>query len=466
MRNRSIGFRLAAWYFLALAAAIAVFSAVAWFAMRASLYGAIDSGLRDRAASLATFLEVISSLPDNGMVEELQEHALPGQGGNLFQVRSPSGQWLFRSRALKASGVPLEPPADLPVPRFANSVAEGLPVRLYSEKVLVGQTPYAIQVAAVTKEAAGALESFRTMLVFTGPLLVLVASCGAYWISRRALAPVDQITRAAQRISAENLGDRLRVPQTRDELQRLSQTLNEMLSRLEGSVRRMSQFTADASHELRAPIALIRTTAEIAVRRNRTAEEYCQALDDILQEAEQTSRVVDNLMLLARADSGNIQLEMARADLAAIVRSAAEAGETLAHANGLSFSTSLPAAPLPVHADPHAIRRVLLILMDNASKYTAAGGWIKVAAEGRDGCAIVSVADNGIGIAPADLPHIFDRFWRADRARSRDQRGSGLGLSIARSVAAAHEGTIEVESEPGKGSTFRLILPAQPAGGN
>ncbi|HLK48249.1 MAG TPA: ATP-binding protein [Bryobacteraceae bacterium] len=465
MNPRSIGFRLAAWYFLVFAAGILAFSILSWFAMRASLYGAIDDTLRARADSLAVFLRVISQLPGEGMEEELQEHALPGPGGNLFQVRDESGKWRFRSPALQQGGIALDPPAAFSAPRFENAVADGRPVRLYSEKIQVGDAPYAIQVAAVTSEEMTALKSFRLMLLLAAPLLLIGATAGGYWLSRRALAPVDQMTTAAQRISAANLADRLRVPQTRDELQRLSQTLNEMLARLEGSVRRMSQFTADASHELRTPIALIRATAEIAVRRDRTAGEYRQALDDILHEAEQTSRVVDSLMLLARADSGTIQLEFARADLSDIVRGAAEAGETLARANGIALSTSLPALPLTVQADAHALRRVLLILMDNAAKYTPSGGWIKITADRRDGSAIVSVADNGIGIAPEDLPHIFDRFWRADKARSRDQRGAGLGLSIARWIAAGHGGAIDVESQPGKGSTFRLSLPIEPAGG-
>ena len=466
MSRRSIGFRLAAWYFFVFAAGILAFSVLSWFAMRASLYAAVDTNLQERAESLSTFLSVISELPGGGMEEELQEHALPGPGGNLFQVRDQAGRWRFRSRPLKASGIALEPPAGLSESRFENGVAEGRPVRLFSQKVLVGDIPYTIQVAAVTSEELTALSSFRARLLLTAPFLLIAATIGGYWLSRRALAPVDQITQAAQRISAENLQERLRVPQSGDELQRLSQTLNEMLSRLEGSVRRMSQFTADASHELRTPIALIRTTAEIAVRRDRPAEEYRRALDDILHEAEQTSRIVDDLMLLARTDSGNIRLELGGSDLVAIVRDAAEAGEILARANGISFSLRLPDMPLPIRADAQALRRVVLILVDNAAKYTGSGGWIKVAAERRDGSAVVSVTDYGIGIAPTDLPHIFDRFWRADKARSRDQRGAGLGLSIARSIAAGHAGKIEVESELGRGSTFRLSLPLEPAARN
>lgn len=459
MKRRSIGFRLAGWYFLVLAGGMLAFSIVAWFAMRASLYQAIDSRLRDRADNLRIFLQVITTLPGNEMAEELEEHA-PSPEGNLFQVRTENGRWLFRSRTLEVSRIPLELPAGLLEPRFDNGRAEGHPVRLFSERVQVAGAPYAIQVAALTDEAIQALNSFRLLLLFAAPLLVILASGAGYWISRRALAPVDQITQAAQRISLENLQHRLHVPQTHDELQRLSQTLNEMLARLEASVSRMQQFTADASHELRAPISLIRATAEIAGRRTRTAEEYRQALGEIQEEAERTSQVVESLMLLARADSGSELLERHDADLGEIVRAAAEPGEKLARTRGVTFSLDVPATPFPVHADPQALRRALLCLMDNAAKYTPPGGWIKVQTGSRNGCALVSVADNGIGIAAADLPYIFERFWRADKARSRDQSGAGLGLSIARWIVAVHGGQIEVASEPGKGSVFTLSLPA------
>lgn len=462
MRARSIGFRLAGWYFLVFAVGIVAFSAIAWLTMRASLYGAVDDGLRDRALNLTAFLEEITALPGNGMQEELQEHALPGPGSNLFQVRQASGRWLFRSPSLEAAAIPLEPPAALAEPHYQDRVVEGRPIRLLSRRVDISGTPYAIQLAAITSEEMSALRAFRLMLLIVAPLLVVASSAGAYWLSRRALAPVDQITQAAQRISIENLEHRLDVPQTRDELQRLSQTLNEMLTRLDASVRRMTRFTADASHELRAPVSLIRTTAEIALRRPRTAEDYREALDEILKEAERTSQVVESLMLLARADSGKEQLGCTITDLGEILREVTNRGERLARSHNVAFSVSLSEVLLPVRGDPQALRRALLILMDNAAKYTSPGGWIEVRARTRNGCVVVSVADSGIGIHPDDLPHVFDRFWRADQARSRDEGGAGLGLSIARWIATMHGGTIDVESEMGKGSTFTLSIPLTP----
>ena len=319
--------------------------------------------------------------------------------------------------------------------------------------------PYTVQVATPMDETLEALEWFPMILLFAAPLLLLAASAGGYWLSTRALAPVDEISLAAQRISIENLSDRLQVTQTGDQLQRLSQTLNAMLSRLEGSVRRITQFTADASHELRAPVSLIRTTAEVAVQRDRTAEEYREALDEILEEAERTSQVVDSLMMLARADSGKETLECLPIDGRVVIRGAAEQGEKLARSHGLRFSATVPDAPMPIQADTHALRRALLILMDNAVKYTPEGGSVEITVATANGFMVVSVSDTGIGIANPDLAHIFDRFWRADRARSREQGGTGLGLSIAKWIVEMHGGSIGIESELGKGSDFHLRVP-------
>ena len=463
MKTWSIGFRLAAWYSLVFACGLAVFGVAAWFAMRASLYHAIDDELRDRVHGVASFMDQqISSLSLPEIHDEFREHSVLGPGGDLFQVCDAQGQWLYRSVPLENENVPIVSPDGLPQPRFENILLQRHLLRFYSQRVAVNGRPYTIQVAAPLDEALEALARFRLILLLAAPLLLMAASVGGYWLSSRALAPVDQISRAAQRISIENLADRLDVPRTGDQLQRLSDTLNATFSRLEASVRRMKQFTADASHELRAPISLIRTTAEVAVQRDRAAEEYRRALDDILEESERTSQVVDSLMLLARADSGKGTLECLPADARAVVRGAIEQGEKLAQNHALTFTACLPANPLPIEADSDALRRAILILIDNAVKYTPEGGAVKVELSARDGFAITSVSDTGIGIASGDLGHVFDRFWRADRARSREQGGAGLGLSIAKWIVEAHRGSIDVRSDLGKGSSFLIRIPLKP----
>ena len=465
MRIRSIGFRLAAWYFLVFACGVAAFSIAAWFAMRASLYHAVDEALEDRVRGVQSFMDrQIASLSIPEIRDEFREHSVLGPGGDLFQVCDANGEWLYRSVPLENNGVPAALPGSLSAPRFETRPVKDHVLRFYSQRIVVNGKPYTVQVAALMNEAFEALGWFRIMLALAAPLLLIAASAGGYWISRRALGPVDEISRAAQRISIENLTDRLQVPRTGDQLQRLSETLNAMLSRLEASVRRMAQFTADASHELRAPVSLIRTTAEVAVlKRDRPAHEYLEALDDILEESERTSQVVDSLMLLARADSGKESLERVPADACAIVQSAAEQGERLARNQEIKFSLDLPPNPIPIQADPEALRRALLILMDNAAKYTTRGGSVKVGLVRRDGWAVASVSDTGIGIGGQDLAHIFDRFWRADKARSREHAGAGLGLSIAKWIVDMHGGKISVQSELGSGSVFEIQVPTDNA---
>jgi signal transduction histidine kinase len=304
-----------------------------------------------------------------------------------------------------------------------------------------------------------ALARFRLLLILATPVLLLLATAGGYFLSTRALAPVDAISRAAQRINIENLTDRLEVPRTGDQLQRLSETLNATFSRLEGSIRRIKQFTADASHELRAPISLIRTTAEVVIQKGRSASEYREALEDILLESERTSQVVDSLMLLARADSGTETLDLVLTDARTVVKDAAEQGEKLARNRGQKFELIMCAAEVNIQADAEALRRVFLILIDNSVKYTSRGGTVTLRLDVRDRFAVASVSDTGIGIAQDDLPHIFDRFWRADKVRSRAAGGAGLGLSIARWIVDRHQGTLAVESRPGAGSVFRVSIP-------
>jgi heavy metal sensor kinase len=278
-------------------------------------------------------------------------------------------------------------------------------------------------------------------------------------MSRRALAPVDRITQTARSISADNLSQRLAVPSTGDELERLSATLNEMIGRLEAAFKRVSRFTADASHELRTPLAVMRTTAEVALRHPGDGGEHRAALGAVVGEIERTTQLVDNLLLIAKAEAGGAQLAKVRVDVAAAAEEAHAQMSILARTKGVGLEVLLPDDPVVVIGDRDALRRLFSILLDNAIKYTASGGAAEVAV-GRNGAhAIGVVTDSGIGIPDDDLPHVFDRFYRVDRARSRELGGAGLGLAIARWIAEAHGGEIGVVSEVDRGSRFEVRLP-------
>ncbi len=461
MNFASIRIRLTAWYLVMLALGLGIFGTGSWFAMRASAFQAIDDELKDRIGGVEKFMQLqIASLSPVEIRDEFREHSVLGPGGDLFQVCDEKGQWLYRSAVLENSQIPIRVPSQLGgQPVYENMSVQNIPVRFATGRVVVNDHPYTIQVAAPLNEFYEALERFRLVLWFSVPLLMVGAGLGGYLISRRALKPVDRITTAAESISISNLSERLEVPKTSDELQRLSETLNRMLTRLDASVQRMSQLTADASHELRAPVSLIRTTAELALHGGRTNTEYHEDMVQILTEAERTSRLIESLLLLARADSGGGGLQHELTDVSTSVREAMEQGRSLAAEKKIELTANLNLGPIVVHGDSEALRRLFFILIDNAIKYSPEGGRVQVCVEALDGEATINVIDSGIGISESDLTHIFDRFWRADKVRSRGVGGAGLGLSIARWIVDQHSGSIEVRSQPRKGSIFVLKIP-------
>ena len=467
----SIRTRLTAWYLVMLALGLGLFGVGNWFAMRASAVHTIDEELKDRIRGVDKFMQVqISALSPVEIRDEFREHSVLGPGGDLFQVCNEKGEWLYRSAVLENSQVPIRLPDQIgDEPLYENLTVQSTPIRFASGRVVVNGHPYTVQVAAPLYEFYEALERFRFILWISAPLLLIAASFGGYLISRRALKPVDRIAATADSISITNLSARLEVPKTSDELQRLSETLNRMLARLDTSVQRMSQLTADASHELRAPISLIRTTAELAVHGSRTSSEYREDMVQILSEAERTSRLIDSLLLLARADAGQGGLQHELTDLSISVREAVEQGQSLAVGKRIELTAALSAGPTVVRGDGEALRRLFFILIDNAIKYTPEAGRVEVRLEASNGRATVTVTDSGIGIDASDHPHIFDRFWRADKVRSRGMGGAGLGLSIARWILDQHSGSVEVQSKPGQGSTFAVRIPlmdVEPSSGN
>jgi heavy metal sensor kinase len=312
-----------------------------------------------------------------------------------------------------------------------------------------------------------ALDRFKLLLFISIPTLLLCAAAGGYWISARALAPVDRITRTARTIGARNLSSRLAVPNSGDELQRLSETLNGMLDRLEAAFQKIAQFTADASHELRTPVAVMRTRAELALRKARSEEEYRDVIAEILAELERTSGLIEQLMFLARADTGAgaETLHFRATNVAEVLREACHQGSALAEAKQIAFQEQISGDSMWIEGDASSLRRLFLILIDNAVKYTPANGQVEVSLQRNDGYAVAQVRDTGIGIAGADLSNVFERFYRADKARTRETGGVGLGLSIGRWIAEVHAGTIEVQSAPGQGSIFQIRLPIANAGG-
>jgi len=463
MMTLPIRLRLTAWYFAVLAVVLSAFGVSAYLEMRHSIHKTVDEELVIRAEGVHQLIDRdIQRGRKDDLPDGLQEHTELRAGGALMQVSDEQGNWLYRSSVMSDYGVPI--PATLrkrPIDFMGGTV----PLRVWSEKVQAGGQSYLIQVAFEMDDFYEALDHFALLLFISIPSLLLCAAAGGYWISTRALAPVDQITQTARTISAQNLSSRLVVPNTRDELQRLSETLNGMLGRLEAAFKKITQFTADASHELRTPVAVMRTRAELSLRKARSADEYRDVIAEVLTELEKTSGLIEQLMFLARADSGAETLHFSHTNVAEVLREACHQGSALAEAKQIAFQEKISGDSLWIQGDASSLRRLFLILIDNAVKYTPASGQVEVSLQRNDGYAVAEVRDTGIGIAETDLPNVFERFYRADKARSRESGGVGLGLSIGRWIAEVHAGTIEVHSAPGRGSTFQIRLPITNAGG-
>lgn len=308
-------------------------------------------------------------------------------------------------------------------------------------------------------EILGVMQDFRHLLLWMVPGVLIVACLGGYWLSSRALRPVDEITTVARSIGVQNLSQRIAVPQTGDELQRMAQTWNDVLERLDVAVKRIRQFTSDASHELRTPLALIRATAELALRRERDPEGYRTSLRQIENEAEHMTALTESLLTLARADAHGLGMTMRSTNLSELIDSVVQQNAALALEKGVTLRAITAETPVVATADESGVRRILLILVDNALKHTPSGGTVTVSAAAAAGSSTLAVEDTGEGIPAAALPHIFERFYRADPARGSGS-GFGLGLSIAKAIAQAHGSAIAVSSTPGDGARFVLPLKA------
>jgi heavy metal sensor kinase len=450
--------RITAWYFAVLVVAFASFVWISDLGFQHSIETTVNDASR---ANLESIQNVILRTAPKGIEEvkeELNELGGVWAGAALLEVSDADGKIIFQSPPFK-NPYGADNPATKDGVSFVTTNLDDLQYRIATRKVDVGRQIFQVRAAVPTEPFDQALDRFRLILKETLPFLVVLASLAGYWLSGRALAPVNAIIETARGVGVQNLSSRLAVPPANDELRRLSETLNAMLGRIEASVKRITQFTADASHDLRTPVALIRSSAELALRRPRTEDEYRETLSRILATSEETTHLIENLLTLARADAGAAELHFSDIDLVPHLDKISEEAGILAAGKGIQVTSELAAGPVRVSADAAAIERLLLIIIENAVKYSPQGGKIEMVLSNGAGSARIEVRDSGIGISDKDLPHIFERFYRADQARSREPGGSGLGLAIARWIVDLHGGLIEAQSTPGNGSVFRITLP-------
>jgi two-component system heavy metal sensor histidine kinase CusS len=436
----SMRFRLTAWYALVLLGALALFSGLIWFSLRQSLERELDRDLNSLAAQFEAYTihEVGEPQSPAQIKDEMEEfcQALPPL--STLHLRGSDG---FEFRHDESAN-----------PRRGGH-------RDLQRRFQVGGVTFNLELSASLRPIRRTLELLQILLLSLVPAVVLIASLGGAWLSRRALKPVDDVTSAARLTGIDNLSQRLPVSDTGDELQRLTEVWNSMLGRLEAAVNTLSQFSADASHELRTPLSVIRTSAELALRRARTPEAYRESLHEISAEAERMTQLVEDLLLLARTGAQPSEMPKEPLDFRDLLAETADQMRGLAQTRQITIRTVWPSGSIVVvSGNRAALRRLLLVLLDNAIKYSHPNSEVTVSLTHENGYAAATIEDSGVGISVADQSHIFQRFYQADKAR-RDG-GFGLGLSLAHNIARAHATGIDLESQEGVGSRFTLRLPA------
>jgi heavy metal sensor kinase len=450
---------LTAWYLAVIGFTFVLSSLGMYLGMRSAIQHTVDRALSARVEEMRQFLWRHRRVSQSDLPEHFRQSSEIQPGEELFQVADSSGAWVYQAPMMEPLHIPGTLPDPNRPPQYVTISRRYLNVRVLSSTVEVSGQYYLVQVATVLSPLYAVLRGFRENALLALPFVLLAAGTGGYWLSGRAMKPVHDITSTAHGISEQNLSQRLEIPAANDELRQLSETLNEMLARLEAAFIRITRFTADASHELRTPVAAIRTTAEVILERHRSVEEYEEMVRQILVESEFTSELIENLLTLARADANPAQLELSLVDARSVVQEIIPGSEIRASHGGLEWSVSIASQEILVLAERQSLKRLLLILVDNAIKYTPRGGSIRLTLRSTATQAVFEVIDSGIGITPEDLPHIFQRFYRASNARYVNSDGSGLGLAIAQWIANAHHGTLEALSVSGERTTFRLTLP-------
>ncbi len=448
------------WYLAIFALGELAFGAGMWFILRQNLYDLVDDGIESQVDDLKSFLEAQKKDASfSKLQEEVNERYSIEHTGDYLALYAEDGELIYESSILKAHQSVLMPPEQIKRPLNRSRRIDDKPFRFFFQKITVNGRVFIAEMGSPAEDAVETLHLFRSYLLMFAPLLLIVAAGVGYWMSRRALSPVDELVRTAREVSGANLSSRLQKLETGDELQRLSDTLNEMLDRIEAAFLRVTQFTADASHELRTPVSLIRTEAELALRRSRGEAEYQEALRHILLESERTTMLLEQLLSLARADSGRETLQMQPVDLRSLLRGVVDSWQQVAAIRGLNFSANIDDRESFVMGDETLLHRLTEILLDNAFKFTPAAGSVELSLASKGDNLRLMVQDSGVGIPQDEQGKIFERFYRVDKAHSRAQGGAGLGLSIAQWIASQHRGSITVESNPGEGAAFRVDLP-------
>lgn len=480
-----IRIQLTAWYVMIVTILIVLFGTVFYVNLRTALATRFDDALQLRTQQIAAGItteqgtmliqDVTGELPGPLDIDEAKSTSTTapqrtGQKdlhpdvdlGTLVRILNTRGQTVYVTPAFLALTVP---PTSVKQPLHGRPwqgtviAHSGQTVRLYSTALTEnGRVFGVIQVGESLAPLGGTLRSVFLELLLVGPFVLLLGAAGSYWLAARAFRPITRLTHTAQGIEAGDLHRRVPVPSTNDEVRLLALTFNEMIERLEMAFSRQRRFVADASHELRTPVAAIRSMTDVALAQDASIEEYAAVLRDVNADAERLGHLIRDLLNLARIDEEQTVFEQEPVRLDRLVIETAAATEPLATERSITLEVQAN-EPVTILWDEARLIQVVMNLLDNAITYTNAGGKVTLNVELKNRSAYLTIRDTGIGIAPEQMEHIFERFYRVDTARSRHAGGSGLGLAIVERLVRLHGGTVTVESQLGQGSTFTVMLP-------
>jgi heavy metal sensor kinase len=466
VNSRSIKFRLVGWY----AGLLTIIFLLLCVSLYLDLGRFLENTVRDaqirRAHQVANALLVhVKQSGESNVVGQIKDWYAPESNDRFIRITRADGTLVYVSDAPKdgtfdPAEIPIFPP--LPgtesVRRLRLSGGHTLLIAgLYFKSA--GNPDYFVEVGGLLDPVESMLTHLFLQLALGLPLAIGIVTVGGYLLVQRALRPVEQITRAAEQITQLNLSDRLPVTQTGDELERLSLALNRMITRLDEAFQNSKRFAADASHDLRTPLTILRGELESMVEDPQLDEELCERLASLLEEAIHLTKIVDQLFTLTQLDSGESRTEWARFDLAELARTTTDQMSLLAEDKQIALDCAA-GNPAFVRGDRSRIKQVIVNLLDNAIKYTPARGRVELRVQGVNGHVVLEVEDTGIGIPPEALPHVFERFYRVDKTRSAEAESAGLGLSIVKCICSAHGAEVQASSVPKVGSRFTVKLPA------
>jgi len=464
MNTRSLRFRITAWYAGLLAGALIVFGVSVYLGLERYLDWTLQRTLASECRTIGTeLLSQMSSKNNSWLATEINEAYAPEVNGRFIRVVHEGVGVAYISGAPKDGTFD---PSRIPLPN-ANEKDGARKIRFEARNRLLIDSMtlttadgnrFLVESGAPYNQIEIVLHGLLRTFAIYMPFVVSLAVAGGYWLMRRSLAPVDEITKRAEGITSTNLSERLPVIRTGDELERLSMSLNRMIERLDEAFQHINRFSADASHELRTPLTILQLELEGMAQDHRRDAALVDQMGSALEETHRMSRIVESLLAISRLDAGEVKMDKTRLDLGDLAASTADEMRLLAEEKSIRLRTHA-AVSIQVEGDRTRLQQVIVNLIDNAIKYTQEGGTVEIRVGQEGNTAILEVSDDGPGIPAHALPHVFERFYRADKARSRASGGAGLGLSIVKAICAAHNAEVKVSSQEGRGSCFRVELP-------